>query len=118
MPDRVLIAVNGSWLVLTVEQYAEAQAAGAELISPAGVERAGQTTAFEPLVDADTAAAQLGVTARWLEDGARADIVPHYRLGRFIRFRASEVAAHFRVAGAPVPTDSQSVRPLRRLGNQ
>jgi hypothetical protein len=56
--------------------------------------------AAEPLLDADQAAAQLSVTARWLEDSARAGIIPHIKLGRFIRFRVSEIAAHCRIEGA------------------
>jgi hypothetical protein len=68
--DRVLIPFNGSMVVLTVEQLAEAQAAGSELVAPASV----PGSSFEPLVDAETAATQLGVTARLLEDYTRAGI--------------------------------------------
>jgi hypothetical protein len=35
----------------------------------------------------------LGVSGRWLEDSARAEIVPHYKVGRFLRFRVSEIAS-------------------------
>jgi hypothetical protein len=115
MSDRVLIPFNGELLALTVEQYAEARTAALELVP----ERSSASAPnFEQLVDADTAGSQLGVSGRWLEDSARAGIVPHHKLGRFIRFRASEVAAHCRVDGAPLPTDSQSVRPIRRLARQ
>jgi hypothetical protein len=113
--DRVLIPFNGALLSLTVEQLAEAQAAAAAL-APATATQGSQ--AVEPLVDAETAAAQLGVTARLLEDYTRSGIAPHYRIGRFVRYRVSELAAHFRVAGAAPPTDSQSVTPFRRQAKQ
>jgi hypothetical protein len=117
MADRVLIPLtDGRWLALDRETFAAALAAGTELMaapSPA----AGPA---EPLVDADQAGAQLNVTARWLEASARAGIIPHVKLGRFIRFRVSEIAAHCRVEGAPMPgsTDSSSVSPIRRLSRQ
>src|SRR5205807_9026111 len=58
----------------------------------------------EPLLSPEQAAAQLSVTARWLEDMARAEIIPHHKFGRWLRFRVSEVAAHCRVEGAPMPS--------------
>jgi hypothetical protein len=113
--DRVLIPFNGSLLALTTEQLADAQAAAAEIL-PTSVQATGP--AFEALVDSEAAAAQLGITARLLEDYTRSGIAPHYRVGRFVRYRPSELAAHFRVDGAPVPTDSQSVTAFRRRSNQ
>ncbi len=116
MADRILVALpDGRWLALDAEAFDAALVAGAA--STAAASTPG-SSAGEPLLDADQAAAHLGLMARWLEDGARAGIVPHYKFGRFIRFKVSEVAAHFAVAGAPPPTDSQSVTPLRRLARQ
>ena len=54
----------------------------------------------EPLVDAKTAAVALSVSARWLEDAARMGIVPHYKLGRFVRFKLSEIEARCRAETA------------------
>jgi hypothetical protein len=118
MSDRILISLaDGRWLALEAGIFATALAAGAEtmantLPSPAST--------AEPLLDADQAAAQMNMTARWLEDSARAGIIPHVKLGKFTRFRVSEIAAHCRVEGAPMPgsTDSQSVTPIRRLSRQ
>jgi hypothetical protein len=107
--------VNGTWLALTPEQFCEAQAAASELV-PLTHTAPGRRE-FEPLLDAEDAAAQLGVTPRLLEDYVRAGIAPHYRLGRFVRFRPSELTRHFAVEGA-APTDSQSVRSIRRLARQ
>jgi hypothetical protein len=115
LTDRVLIPFNGVLLALTAEQFEEARALGAELMPSMPSSSA---ASFEPLVDADTAATQLGLTSRLIEDYTRAGIAPHYRIGRFVRYRVSELAAHFRVPGAAPSTDSQSVTPLRRRSNQ
>lgn len=103
MNERVLIPIPGiGTLALSAEQYREGLAAGAEFsASPASL----QGATNEALLDADRAAAELGVTARWLEDMVRAGVVPHHRFGRFVRFNVREVAAHFRVDGARPPTD-------------
>jgi hypothetical protein len=119
MVDRILIPLPGvGMLAMSREAYAEALAAGAQLAGGSAPSPAG--AAPEPLLDADQAAAQLNVTARWFEDSARAGIVPHHKLGRFIRFRVSELADHSRVEGAPMlaSTDSLSVTPIRRLPRQ
>jgi hypothetical protein len=118
MTDHICVALpDGRWLALDRETFAAALAAGAELMAGAAPSPA---SAGEPLLDADHAAAQMNVTARWLEDSARAGIIPHIKLGRFIRFRVSEIAAHCRVEGAPMPgsTDSSSVTSIRRLSRQ
>jgi hypothetical protein len=119
MSDRVLIPVPGiGVLALDRETFAAALAAGAGLT--AGPSPSPAAFASEPLLDADQAAAQINVTARWLEDSARAGIIPHIKLGKFTRFRVSEIASHCRISGAPLPgsTDSQSVTPIRRLSRQ
>lgn len=110
----MLIPVNGVLYAFTVEQLAEAQTAALAIMPTPNAAAA----PFEPLVDAEAAAALLGISARQLEDYARAGIAPHHRIGRFTRYRPSELAAHFKVDGAPIPTDSQSVTPMRRLSRQ
>ena len=110
MSDRVLVPLPGiGTLALSREAFADALAAGAAATGAPAPSPA--VHSVDSLLDADQAAGQLNVTARWLEDSARAGIVPHYKPGRFIRFRVSEIADHCRVEGAPlpVPTDSQTV---------
>lgn len=102
MADSILIPVQSvGVLALTQEEFEAALAAGARLTSARRPQ--GEAVSAESLLDADQAAAQLGVSARWLEDSARAGIVPHYKLGRFIRFKVSEVATHCKIGGAPMP---------------
>ncbi|HEX4151147.1 MAG TPA: helix-turn-helix domain-containing protein [Steroidobacteraceae bacterium] len=121
MSDRVLIPLpDGRWLALSADVLDAALRAGAEAIAPhavPGATRGAAAVAVEPLLSAEEAAQQLGVTARWLEDSARAGIIPHHKLGAFRRFRVSEIADHSLVEGAP-PTDSKSVTPFRRLSRQ
>jgi excisionase family DNA binding protein len=114
MADHILVPLpDGRWLALAHEAFEAALLAGHQRVAVGGSSHV--SSACEPLLDADQAAAQLGVTARWLEDSARAGIVPHHKLGRFIRFRVSDVAAHFRIEGAPIPMDAQAFTPIRRL---
>ena len=117
MSDRVLVRLpDGRWIALAPEVFEAALETGTALsAAPASSPSAKNA---EALLDAGQAAERLGITARWLEDSARAGIVPHHKFGRFIRFRVSDVAAHFKVAGAPPPTDSESVTPIQRLSRQ
>lgn len=48
-------------------------------------------TTVEPLLDAKGAATLLNVPATWVLAEARADRIPHVRLGRYVRFDATEL---------------------------
>ena len=48
------------------------------------------------LVDAEAAAELLGVKASWVLAEARADRIPHVRLGRYVRFEPAELEAWWR----------------------
>lgn len=45
------------------------------------------------LIDARTAATLLGVPATWVLAEARADRIPHVRLGRYVRFETQQLVA-------------------------
>ncbi len=62
----------------------------AERIAPAA------PIAGPALVDADAAATQLAVPASWVRAEARADRIPHVRLGRYVRFDPVELDAWWR----------------------
>jgi excisionase family DNA binding protein len=49
-----------------------------------------------PLLDAKQAAALLGVPSSWVLAEARADRIPHVRLGRYVRFDADALEAWWR----------------------
>jgi excisionase family DNA binding protein len=46
-----------------------------------------------PLLTAEQAAKLLAVPRSWVLAEARADRIPHVRLGRYVRFDADEIAA-------------------------
>jgi hypothetical protein len=48
----------------------------------------------EPLLDDQAMEVATGVAASWWANAARRDEVPHYRIGRWVRFRLSEVIGH------------------------
>jgi excisionase family DNA binding protein len=50
-------------------------------------------TAPAPLLNAEQAAELLAVPASWVLSEARADRVPHVRLGRYVRFDGEELTA-------------------------
>jgi excisionase family DNA binding protein len=56
-------------------------------------ERGGERVNHEPLVDANVIAELLAVPVTWVLEHARSETIPHYRLGRYVRFRVSEVLA-------------------------
>jgi len=47
----------------------------------------------QPLLDAKAAAELLGVPATWVLAEARAERIPHVRLGKYVRFRAGDLMA-------------------------
>jgi hypothetical protein len=107
MEDCVLIPVPSiGVLALTRAAFEAALAAGAALLPGTSGTSIDST---EPLLDAEQAAPLLGVSGRWLEDNARAGIVPHYKMGRFLRFRVSEIAVHYRIRGAPSASEPDAV---------
>ena len=104
----VLIPVPGGWLTLSEEQF------------EAAFEPTPTTAAATPveLLDAKTCAARLGVTARWLEDAARIGMVPHHKLGRFVRFNPEEVAAHTRASAGAIPGTDRAATDLHADGDR
>lgn len=61
------------------------------------------------LLDAEGAAALLNVPKSWVLAEARADRVPHVRLGRYVRFNADELEVWWRTrARGPRQTKAAS----------
>ena len=48
----------------------------------------------EQMIDIETLAEWLGVRKEWCYDQVQAKKLPHYRLGRQIRFKKSEIMAY------------------------
>jgi excisionase family DNA binding protein len=55
-----------------------------------------ETEAQRRLIRADAAAHLLGVPKTWVLAEARADRIPHVRLGRYVRFEAHELEVWWR----------------------
>lgn len=51
-----------------------------------------------PLLDSEQLGVALQVPATWVEAAAREGRIPFYRMGRYVRFRRSEVEAALRTA--------------------
>jgi hypothetical protein len=64
----------------------------AEVASDSAVDRA-PLDSPAPLLDATGAGELLGVPATWCLREARADRIPHIRLGRYVRFDRGELIA-------------------------
>ncbi len=54
-------------------------------------------TPLAPLIDANAAGLLLAVPATWVLAEARADRIPHVRLGRYVRFDGDELQAWWRI---------------------
>lgn len=63
------------------------------------------SSAFEPLIDAGRAGELLGIHAKTVQKMAREGAIPAHRIGRYWRFRESELDAYIRsgVNSAPAP---------------
>jgi hypothetical protein len=57
------------------------------------LQQARAVTAGNPLVDAEDAAKLLGVPATWLMTQARAQRIPHQKLGHYVRFDIDKLIA-------------------------
>ena len=68
-------------------------AATVDALADALAERIAHRVVASPLVDAEAAGVQLGVPGTWLLAEARANRVPHVRLGRYVRFSREQLAA-------------------------
>lgn len=91
VPPVVLIPLaGGDYLALTQAQFAEARALGKQLAGDA--QPAASEERAEPLSTAEQIEELTKIPASWFLEQARKGAVPHVRLGKYVRFRFSEVA--------------------------
>jgi len=81
-PRRQYAPIHGSRERLIKERDRRRAANGARKLS-----------ADQSLVDARTAAKLLGVPASWMLAQARAEKIPHHKIGRYVRFDIDELIA-------------------------
>jgi hypothetical protein len=97
--DRSLVLVSGptGLLALTADELRVAAVRAREVVGsyldPSGpsVPNGRAPVGSEPLLDDRGLEAATGVAASWWSAAARRGAVPHYRIGRWVRFRLSEV---------------------------
>ena len=81
---------TGDYLGLTPEQFAEARLLGQQLAG--AVPQVGNQAPEEPLLTAEQMQERTGVPVPWFLEQARQNAIPHSRLGKYVRFKYSDVA--------------------------
>ena len=91
MNPLVLIPLpDGRWLAMTPETLATALAEGERLIPQPAKAAVASTT---ELLSADEMEQRTGTPASWFLTQARLDLIPHVRLGKYVRFDLAAVQA-------------------------
>jgi hypothetical protein len=91
---------NGAFIALTKDAFVEARALGAELAGAAVAPASGDPTQTEePLLTAEQIGERMNTPATWFLEQARKDAIPHVKLGKYVRFRFSEVREAFAQGG-------------------
>jgi hypothetical protein len=90
--ELVLIPYGRVVLALTPVELAEAVERGEGLLPAEAAPQAPQD-AQEPALTAEQLEALTNVPASWWAEQARKESVPHFKIGRYVRFRLSEVLA-------------------------
>jgi hypothetical protein len=106
--DRILVPLpGGGWLAMTSEEFGAALVAGAAAIPALGAQSAA-SAGGEPLLSSQQLEQQTNVPSTWYEQAAREQRIPSVRIGRYVRFRLSEVSEH--CAARPSPLAAQRFR--------
>lgn len=89
--DLIFVSFANRVLGLTVAEFLLAAERGAHLLPAKPTEAIGRPPEEEQLLTAEQISERTGVQAAWYLEAARKGEVPHYRLGRYVRFALSEV---------------------------
>jgi len=92
----IVIPIGNRLLALSEAEFEAALERGKELVNP--VEQPYVEHTPEPLLTAEEAAELTRLPKQWLLEAARQGRVPHYRLGKYVRFKQSELEASGRQA--------------------
>ena len=95
----VLIPFGGEFLLLSQEQFQEALAHGREFV-PQTTEQTGRE---DMILDAEGMAEVTQVPASWFLEQARKNMLPHLRVGKYVRFRLGEVLDFLSVSNGRQP---------------
>ena len=100
--SNVYVVVTSPYgpIALTVDQIRTARSIADEIVvtdPPMDIERDDASGAERPrLVDAREVARLFGIAPTWLLQRARERRIPHYRVGKYVRFDPDEVRAALR----------------------
>lgn len=98
---------SGEFLALSLDQFEEARALGQRVVGPAAPPA--NDPPEEPLLTAEQMETRTSIPATWFLEQARRDAIPHFRFGKYPRFRFSEVCETCeRVRFADVSTSARS----------
>lgn len=93
-PVVIIPLGSGEFLAFTLAELAQARDRAKEVLGPrweADRGAAATTQSPENLLTAEAMEERTGVRAAWFLEAARAGTVPHYKVGRYIRFAFAEV---------------------------
>lgn len=95
----ILLYSSAGRIALTVDELRAAQERAVELM-PASLPQSAYDTGSASneceLLDAAGAASVFGVKASWLLQRARENRLPHYRVGKYVRFDIAELQKYLR----------------------
>ena len=112
--DLIPVPYGSTFLLLPVAEFRAALARGQSL---AGAPDMASERAQEPLLTAQELEDKTGIPATWFLDRARQDRLPHYKAGKYKRFKYSEILPALQ---ADVRTDEPPgvPQPLRHVGKK
>jgi excisionase family DNA binding protein len=97
--DLVLIPLGDRWLALSAEELRAAQERAARMGFGASATPAPPPVAEERLLTSQEMSDRLGVPDTWVEQAAKDARVPSVRVGRYLRFNATQVLAALQANG-------------------
>lgn len=85
----ILIPFGSEFLALSQEAFKECLERGRKMAGT--VTPMLDTQPIEKLIDADIASKVTGIPASWFLEAARQERIPHIKMGKYVRFRMSNV---------------------------
>jgi hypothetical protein len=100
MTDRIVIPFGPEILVLTEAEFSVARDRGRAMAMPSLQPSAAPALSDVDLLSADQAALRFSLPKSWLLEKARQSVIPHRRIGRYVRFSPGELSEYLAKSGA------------------
>ena len=97
----VLIPLGAEFLALTPAELSKARERAREVLGPGWGADGGAQASPELLLTSEQISEVTGIPGPWFLEQARLGQIPHIKLGKYSRFRLSEVAQHGAVTSRP-----------------